>query len=433
MPSPAPDDWCGWCSVMLGTKLFQLARQSAAQTMGLRVAVVGFNLTTMLGLAGLLGFETFGQLSVLWGASLVAGTVLSIGGPVILLRMLTDGEGLRGRDICKLSVLYPAVLALLVGLVVAAVLPDWPWAAILSAGLGANALGCVASVMRALGSIQVSMVVRDAGPQMALGFASVLSLGARADAVLMTCAVLMGVLASAGVLWAWRQGRMDAILTTRARAFGCMALWANSVLGMIVAQIDLIVGGAVISAEQLGVYAVLRRLANLVALPVSVATWVSAPAVSSAHGARDANGLNRASAQGSKIAMLPGVVLCAVGFMALPVLPFIIPQPTGTAGVMAVLLLGAMGQVVFASSFTVATLCDMPAAAMRARLLMIALYLLWFQWWGPELTLLSNAFGYATALTLGGVALWWTVKRQLGVDTSCAVLLNTKGGRWKIS
>jgi len=420
---------------MLGKRLLELAKQNTGQTLVLRAGVVGVNFAVMLGLAWLLGFETFGRLAALWGAALVVGTVLSLGGPVILLRMLTDGQGLRVRDICKVSVIYPGLLALTIGLVASSLFPGGPWIAVLGAGFFANALGCLASVMRALGSVQASMVVRDAGPQVALGIAGVLAQGDGADAVLMASAVLMAVIGAAGVLWISRHNRRSAILSTAVRPHRSMSLWAASVLGMVVAQIDLVLGSWVIPAEQLGVYAVLRRLANLVALPVTVATWVSAPAVSAAYGAGDMERLARASARGSRIAMLPGIALFAIGMMVLPVLPFVLPQEAGGGSsiVLAILLLGAIGQVVFTSSFTVATLCDMPVLATAARLLMVVLYLLWFRWWGAELTVILNALGYVGALTLGGAVLWWAIKRQLGIDTSAAVLLRGKGGQWKPS
>lgn len=435
MPPSVLDGWRGWCSVMLGSKLFELARQNAGQTLGLRMGVVGVNLAVMLGLAWLLGFETFGRLVALWGASLVVGCVLSLGGPVILLRMLTDGKGMRGRDICKVCVVYPAALALVIGLVASFVWPFWPWTAVLCAGFFANALGCLASVMRALGSVQASMLVRDGAPQVALGLAGVVAQSAGAGAVLMVCAILMAAIGIAGGLWVLRHPRMPSIRSDASRPVCDMSLWAASVLGMIAAQIDLVLGSTVISAEQLGVYAVLRRLANLVALPVTVATWVSAPAVSAAHGAADTKALARASAHGSKIAMLPGAVLFGAGVVALPFMPLVLPYMSGvgSAVVLALLMLGALGQVVFTSSFTVATLCEMPSLAMRARLLMVVLYLLWFQWWSAELTMVLNALGYVGALTLGCAMLWWAIRRQLGVDTSAAVLLRAKGGQWKTS
>lgn len=413
--------------VMLKSKFARLAHRSAAKTMVLRAAVVGINFAVMLGLAAILGFETFGRLAALWATALVAGTVVSLGGPLILLAALTDGQGLRVGDIVKIAVFFPALLALFMYGIAVALWPAWPWAAILSVGVLANALGCLASVMRALGSAQASMALRDAGPQLALGFAGVIMGDAGAEAILISTAATMGVLALGGVIWVCRHAGARGMISPVARRYISVSLWGTSVMGMVVAQIDLVLGGAVISAEQLGVYAVLRRVANLVALPVTVATWVSGPSVSAAHGAGDMAGLARASARGSQIALVPGLVLFVVGIAGLPLLP------EGQAMVFALLLLGALGQIVLAASFTVATLCGLPHFAMSARVLMVACYLLWFQWWGAELTTTTNALGYIGALTLGGIALWWGIRRKLEIDTSAAAVLHAKGGQWKTS
>ena len=395
--------------------------------MGLRGVIVGANFAVMLGLAALLGFAAFGQLAALWGGALVASTLVSLGGPVILLRMLTDGQGLRAVDICKLAVIYPAVLAFVAWCLADLLWPELPWLAIVSVGFCVNLLGCLSSVMRALGSVHLSMALRDAGPQMALGVATVLVPGAQVASVLMVCAAAMAVLALGGVFWARPRISTMPILSDSDRSYLSLSLWATSVTGMLVAQMDLILGGAVISAEVLGVYALLRRIANLVALPVSVATWISGPAVSAAKGAGDMAALSRASAAGSRIAIVPGAVLFGVGLLALPVLP----QTTGV--IFLVLLIGALGQVVLASGFTVATLCGLPRFALAARLIMAGFYMAWFAWWGAELTALTNALGYVAALSLGGIALWWVIRQKLGIDTSATVLWRLKGAQWRHS
>ena len=426
---------CGWFHVMLRSKLIGLVSQSAPQTLGLRAGIVGVNFAVMLGLAGLLGFETFGRLAGLWAAALVTGTVLSLGGPLILLRLLTDGQGMRASDICKVAAIYPSLLSIIIFASATVLWSDWPWGAIVMAGFFANLLGCVASVMRALGSVQASMALRDAGPQVALGCAGLLASGAGAPTILTLSAGTMAFLALGSILWVWHHRELQQIFARAARPFWSGSLWASSVLGMIVTQIDLIVGGAVISAEQLGLYAVLRRVANLVALPVTVATWVSAPAISAAYGAGDTAGLAAASATGSRIAMLPGLALFAVGTVVIPLLPLLLPVQIGQGlhVILAILLLGALGQVFFASSFSLATLCGLAGLAMVARLLMVLLYLLWFHWWGDALTATSNAVGYVAALTVGGGALWAMVRRQLGVDTSAMVLLRKRRWVWKTS
>lgn len=420
---------------MFGSRLTRLAQQSAAQTLGLRAGVVGVNFAVMMGLAGLLRFETFGQLAVLWGVALVGGTVVSLGGPLILLRMLTDGQGMRASDISKVALFYPVLVSICAYTILASIWPALPWATILGAGALANALGCLASVMRALGSVQVSMALRDAGPPVALGVAGVLGYGADATTIMAGATLVMLVMALAGAFWVCWRAEIQTILSPVRRPCWSGSLWASSVLGMLIAQIDLIVGGAVIPAEQLGVYAILRRIANLVALPVTVATWVSAAPVSAAYGAGNPSALIRASAQASRIAILPGLVLLTCGVLAIPLLPYLLPDPSGDGLglIFTILLMGAFGQVFFAASFGVATLCNLSGLAMAARFLMIGLYVLWFQWWGTALAPLTNALGYVGAITLGGAALWWAVKRQLGVDTSAAVLLRAKGGQWKTS
>ncbi|WP_342068693.1 lipopolysaccharide biosynthesis protein [Yoonia algicola] len=403
--------------------------------MGLRVGIVGVNFGVMLGLAALLGLEVFGQLAALWGAALVAGTLVSLGGPVILLRVLTDGRGLRAIDILKVAVLYPGALALIVWSGAALIWPDMPWLAILGVGFCVNLLGCLGSVMRALGSVHASMALRDAGPQVGLGLAALATPTAGVAGVLLLCAAVLLLFALGSLFWVAPRMFGTQVLACTYRPYLSLSLWATSVTGMVVAQIDLILGGAVISGEALGVYALLRRIANLVALPVSVATWVSGPAVSAANGAGDMTALARASAHSSQIAMLPGLVLFGGALLALPVLPFVFPQTAGAVPgmIFVVLLLGALGQVVLASSFTVATLCGLPRFAVAARLLMTGLYLGWFAWWGAELTALANALGYAGALSLGGLALWWAVRRKLGIDTSATVLRRAKEGQWKTS
>ncbi len=403
--------------------------------MGLRAGIVGANFAVMLCLAAWLGLETFGPLAALWGAALVAGTVVSLGGPVILLRMLTDGTGLRGFDICNMVLIVPGVLALTAYLICMTFWPAWPWAAIIGAGYCANILGCLASVMRSLESVQVSMVLRDAGPQLALGLSGLVAYSTDPGAILALSAIMMAAIAVAGALWISADNAFKAITCHVYRPFLSLSQWASSVLGMVVSQIDLIVGGALISAEQLGVYAVLRRVANLVALPVSVATWVSAPAISAAYGKGSFSALCKASREASRIAVVPGVGLFVLGIILVPLLPVVFPEVAGInpSLIFFVLLLGALGQVFWAASFTVATLCGAAHQAMTSRAIMIVCYLLWFAMSEPEGLALGNAVGYVGALTIGGFILWGMIKRGIGVDTSAAACITRKGGLWRTS
>ena len=408
-----------------------MLQRSAPRTFGLRAGIVGGNFGIMVGLAALLGLDAFGQLAFIWGAALMASTVLSLGGPLILLRSLTDGGGMRQWDVLGYAIFYPCMMAAGVIGPLTWIFPTIAWEAILFGGLAINLLFCLASAMRALGSVQMSMGLRDAGPQVALGLAALAAGHLGPAAIIHAAAVIMGVLGAFVVFWCLSHAGLQAILTHRRQRWDG-SLYGTSVLGMGLSQVDLLIGGAVLPGEAFGLYALLRRIANLVALPVSVATWVSAAAISGAFGAGDMRRLADASARGSQIALYPGTVLFVVGLCALPFVSLIAADAVNKMGeaVFAVLLLGAFGQVLFASSYTVATLCGLARYTVLARLCVIMCYGVIALMIGPDLSILSNALAYVAALSFGGVTLWWHVRRELGIDTSALV---TWRGREKVS
>lgn len=416
--------------MMVSAKLIRVFRESAGRTLTLRAAVVAANFGVMMGLAALLGLDVFGQLVFLWGAALVAGTMLSLGGPLILLRRLTDGVGMRLRDVVCMTFAYPAALAVLAYVALDGFWSSMPWAAILSTGFFINALTCLASVMRALGSVQWSMALRDAGPQIALGVGALGATGGSAQGILWGAVFVMLVFAGLAVFWCVRVPQRTSVICGDKRPMLDLSLWGTSVLGMAVAQMDLIVGGAFLSSETLGVYALLRRVANLVALPVSVATWVSAAPVSKAHGTGDLSALQNASASGAQIAFLPGTALFLLGLTCLPAISVFSSDATLP---FAILLCGAFVQVILASGYTVATLCGLAHFAAFARLGALLAYLITAHALGSSLSPITNAFTYTVAMSCGSLLLWVQIKRRLGIDTSAMSLRRSEAVKWRLS
>ncbi|WP_341366843.1 hypothetical protein [Yoonia sp. BS5-3] len=401
-------------------------------TLALRGGIVGLNFVIMIGLAAYLGLDAFGALAVAWGLALVAGTVLSLGGPLMLLRHLTDGGGLSSQVVILQVMVLPFLLAAIAYPLLEAVFPGSPWLAILLAGLGINLVTCLASIMRALGSLQLSMALRDAGPQLALGQAVVF--GAHTgDMVLIYTLFWLGLFAALAGFWCVRHPRFNSLIKPRGKAADiAWSLWGTAVLGTGLAQVDIIAAAHLLSPEEVGLYALLRRLANLVALPVSVATWVSAAPVSAAFGARDIRQLQHASAKGSQIAFLPSLILFAAGCAVLPLSSWILEDAAGVLAL--ILLIGALVQAIFASSYTVATLCAQAHWAAGARLLSIGLYLiLAFHLGASAIGPIQNALLYVGAISAGSLGLWVVIWWQMGVDTSVMVLMREKGAVWRLS
>lgn len=398
---------------MISAHLSGLIGKIAGPTLLLRAGVVGGNFAVMMGLAWGLGLARYGELMVLWGMAMVAATIMSVGAPHLLLRVMGDGTGMHPAGLLRQVVLLP----LLLGAIAFGVLPGVAWGAVILTGLAVNALSCLASMMRALGSVQMSMFLRDGGPQLALGAAAFLMSGV--SEILLAAAVFMAVLGLLAGLFCLSHPAIGASLHADGdRGAIRVGLWANGALGMATAQIDIILGGYLLSADQIGLYALLRRIANLVALPVSVATWVSAGPVAAAFGAADKVALRVASTAGSRVALWPGAVLFGGALLSVMVWPAL-----GDARLLAVVLLvGAFVQVCLASGFTVATLCGLERFAVLARIASLGVYLACVPAAGTMLTPMGNALAYLAGVVGGGALLWWALWRQLQIDTSALSL-----------
>ena len=412
---------------MIATRLLRMTDGLAALTLLLRAGLVGANFAVMLGLAWWLGLSVFGELMVLWAQAMVAATLLSLGAPLLILRTMADGQGMQPEGLLRQGVIYPAALGACALIVMPALWPGLAWWAIIPAGLAINAVTCLASVMRALGSVQMSMALRDAAPLMALGLAACLALP-QADAILSGAAVVLALLASLLLIWVMAHPQLSTCLCVDGDAGTIRpGLWGTAVLGMLAAQLDIILGGSFMRSDQIGVYALLRRVANLVALPVSVAGWVGSAPIASAFGAGDRAGLVRASASGNRIALIPGAFLFLVALIALPFWPGL----EGTLWLALILLSGALIQVSLASGFPVATLCGFERYALLARFTSLSTYMLCA--WMLAATAIGNALAYVTGIAAGGALLWWLLWRRLQIDTSAMVFWRGEGRRaWRL-
>lgn len=379
----------------------------------MRGGLVAVNLGVLVGLAWGLGFDNFGQLVVGWGLALIGATLLGFGGPLILLARLGDGAGMHPRAVVALCLVFPVLAAGVGALILPLLWPNQPWVAVLGVAVAVNLASCLASIWRALGSVHQSMILRDGVPVLALGLAGLTGLAPAG--ILWGAALILGaacLLAAALVL---AHPQLSSLIG-RDKPAGPLTvnLWATSVLGMVLAQVDIVVGGQFLTPEQIGVYALLRRLANLVALPMSVATWVSAGRISAAHAARDPIALQSASDAGARIALLPGLGLAGLTLFALPALMVWLPDLP--VPVLLVLLGGTLVQLAFAQGTTVATLTGGGHLAAIARLAGVLCYLALVLLLAPQ-DAMGNALAYVCATSLCAALLWVWVWRGLGVNT----------------
>lgn len=392
--------------------------------MALRLGLVGGNFAVLLGLAAALGLDDFGRLIVLWGLALMVSGVIGWGAPLVLLARL--GAGLQLRAVLLLALGLPAAKSAAIWALGGLVAPaGWPLGAVLAAALGVHVLACLASILRVFGVVFWSMALRDAVPVLALGLAALI--GAGPAAILGICAALLaGIAAVAALICARHPLRAARISPQGGRDIWARGLWANVVLGMALAQIDIVIGGLLLSPAQIGVYALLRRLANLAALPVAVTSWVSASAISTAYDRADQPATQEAVRHFGRAGLWPAAALAlgAMGVLALAGQGVHWP-------LLALLLAGVLGQVVLAQAMTLASLTGQGRAAAASGALALLTYL------GLALALLApagiwgNALAYVLASSLGNIALALWLRRALGIDCWPWQWRRAKGLAWQ--
>ena len=385
--------------------------------MCIRGAIVGINFGVMIGLAAWLGLTDFGHLAVHWGLALVVAPVVGFGGPLVLLRTLSNDKGMTLGAVIAQAVTVPASLCVVLVVISSLFGPAVQWLPIIAVGFCVNFINCLSSLSRAIGNVNGSMVLRDCVPQLVLGAAAV-----SGGNILYWASAGMIVVAFVYLLWSVRKNAFQNVIRHGgATPVPSLAMWGTSVLGVVVSQVDIILGGVLLSPAQVGLYALLRRVANLVALPVSVATWVTAKDIAAQERIAP---IQHASRVGSRIALIPGLALASCALIALPLVP-----PEGRM-VFVVLISGAFAQVFFASAFTVATMRGRPKYAVISRALSLIVYGIFSL--GVD-GMFSNAIAYTMAIIGGSIWLWWQLYRTLGVDTSAAALRKDRGRIWSPS
>ncbi|SFS01599.1 lipopolysaccharide biosynthesis protein [Yoonia litorea] len=401
----------------------------AASLLALRAGIIGINLAVMVSLAWWLGLANFGELVHLWAIALIGTTIVGAGAPLIILRMAPDDLHQQFLAVCFVT---PALLCIIGWVVMSSLFPNTDWGAVLTLAFALHLLQCLAAAMRVTGDAVFSMALRDGLPVVVLLFAALLSESADI-AILFTALMLLGFGVSALCVVYGIQGAKGGSSADRDPRF---QLWLSSVLGMAQGQIDLVLAGALLPPEIFGGYALLRRLSNVVALPVSVATWATAPQVAEALRQGDRTALQSASSTGSQIAWFPALGICLLCLCGLG-LGWAADVSILTDGgwlMACVMLLGAVMHSYWAASYTVANLAPSPSDGVRARAMSLVIYGGGVALGGAALSALGHAVVFAAATGLSSLFLWHRLNRLYGVDTSAGALwARKKEIAWRMS
>jgi O-antigen/teichoic acid export membrane protein len=423
-----------------------------------RGSVVGSNFAVMIALAALLSPDEFGRLVYLWTFALVLSAVGTIGASAYFLRefsaLLGRGDGAPRFNTGLLVLLGLILPAVVIGGLIGALIFLARDTSMFAAGIRpttgellatgvvawlANAITNLASLSRVLDQVNLSMAMRDASAPMVLLIATLAAIAIHGDAPGVVAIFQIHIAIAAALVLGWwgqifvRDGRINRLLAWR-RIDGfpdIFGLWGMQASNAFSAGIDVMAGGLFLGEAQLGYYQLVKRIANLAALPQMVANWAVIVALGKAHGAQDRDGIAQAVRQGARITLMPLALLLPLSAAVIAGVTYWLGYPMdATALATALLLLAAAAtHSFFCSNGVLVQQTGLEYHALAAQLGGLALFgacTIAFLTIDASPALLALA--QWLAILAAALILWRTIRKRLGVDSSLLVLLERRDG-----
>lgn len=324
-----------------------------------RGGIVGLNFASLLIVAALMEPAEFGAFVFLWSAAQLLSAFAGLGSVNYLMRegSARQGDPARGvspHEALRIAFGFPALMlagcatvfsALAFGFGDASAFANVGLADILCVCAAAGALIALshsATPLRLNEWQTASMIVRDAGPQSiillvvavdylfdALTPATVLFAFAIIGAVVAAVAIAVG-LRGKTALWREADGASHG---------GQSGFWGSAIVGMGATQFDVFIGGFFLREEELGVYQIIKRLANLVGMPQTITNWAYIVRLGKHHANGQIAEIRQDCANAVVWGVLPGLVLLVALTVAMPFLfEFYEVADAGTAWIVFYLL-----------------------------------------------------------------------------------------------
>lgn len=394
------------------------AQSLSAQTgviMGIKIMAAGTAFAVQIPLARVMGAAEYGVYALLMSWVLIAAVFMRAGMDAAMVRYVAvyaaQGQYALMRGILIKGLGLAALLNVLACAVVFSV-PALRESAMAKAGvlllIPATMGVMLQGALRGLRRVLLPEVTEGlARPVMmlalfftvtgaAMGMGAMAAAAANVVAGLATVAVLLGWLAWTMPRAVWREkADFSPWRDWRALALPMMAMAG---LQVVLYRTDIVMVGAMMDAQEAGVYAVAARMAELAGFGVLAVNGIVAPLFAELHAAGDTDRLQRMMRQSTMLAVAVAV-LAAAGFAVLG--PFMIGLfgPGFTAAYVPLLML-AMGQIAHAAGAPAAILLTMAgrqATALRIFagtaalnvVLNAALISVWGIWGGAVATMLT--------------------------------------------
>ncbi len=431
------------------TRLLAREKLQFAMLAAMRMGISFSQLVIVVVAASLLGPADFGRFAIVFAGARLLAAFAGLGAPSFLLKDVPwrQARGLpwHSAGAAMLTfIVYPALICAAVGAGAEAIGRTGTAYYPLLPGEGAAMalLGLVWAGMLALGayvrttrSATEAMLVADLYTPLAMlaALAALWAIGLpQVTRIVLLCCAIVGATQLAMLAWHAARGWIpvggpDA---EPVRIRELIAYWGTVLLNTASTQIDILIAGSVVGPVATGVYTVIKRFTNVLAIPLSIAVWIIAPQISRASATGDRAVLERCARTANRLSFLPCLVLAAGVAGSAPwwFAWFGFAMTAEALAVLGILLLANVLSVALGPSTAFATQTGMPGLAVRSMALAIAVAGAWMALGGAWLGIAAIALGQVIMYLFINIPVRQVILRQYGFDFTILAMLRRAPG-----
>jgi len=403
---------------------------------GSRLSAVMLQSITLLIVAAIAGSEEFGQFSFMFSAARVMSVFVGLGGSPFLQRELAirdvkyNGSGnlpifitilLRMHLLSFLVLIFFEILILIFNF-------EYEILYILLTGYLLSFFDIYIAVVRVAKTASYSMILRDSFPYVFflvgfLGCILIKEITAVSFIIVFCVSLFLCIAIALYVTFEYLQKRKDKF-KTQIKNNMVLSFWGGTIVGASLAQSDILIAKYFLNEVELGAYAVLRRMTNLVSLPQVIVNWSINVDVAKSFATGKKSELQSLAIKGLYIAVPVSFIILISMFALSPVWLdlFDVNASFYLYFVFFVLAVAQLINVMSGANLLFALQCHEEKFVFKTRLLSLIVGLIAMSIGGYLFGMMGLAVGAATSIVMLNTLVTRHVKNRLGIWTSVPFL-----------
>lgn len=406
-------------------------------------------------IAAFINFEEFGQFSFLFNACRIVSVVLGLGGSEFLIRELAYGDA-KHNGLGNYLLFKHAFLRSFYFGVILLIIISLPWVLlvneinlgvdidaviskiynrevfqtiviILCSGYLYCVLGIFVSVVRVSKSATFSSTISDFLPYLffLMGFAVCMLLGAQSAAMLMVAfSVSLLVCCCFAIYFAFpylRKCRGDKAEEYNKEYY---TFWGISIAGTLIAQSDVLIAKMFLDDIGLSVYALLRRVSNLISLPQVIVNLAINIEIAREYALKNLSALQECAHKGLVMALPLSSLMVFVIVLLSPIWFefFKIEQLLSNYLILVILIFGQLVNVMSGANLLFASLCKQELFVFKSRIFSLLIGYITMAIGALYYGNVGFAVGSMVTMLLLNIIVTRRVKKKIGVVTSIPLL-----------